>query len=456
MSKVPHHPALQAYEPVRPLETISYSLGDCGFNLYWAPLTAFLMIYLTDVVGIKVAAVGGLLVIMRLLGAVADPLFAAFADRTRTQYGHYRPYFLWLCVPLAASGILAFSMAGIPEVGKLPAVYISLNILYLVYTAIMVPYNALSGVMTPDGAQRETIMSMRFGLAFLTSVLITWVTPKLVSFTGVGQEALGWQFAMTVYGVIAVLIFVNLFLNVKERIDTAQMPGVNAFQDVMDLFRSGPWLALAAAGFMIMMATALHTGVSSYYIKYLAGRPDLMTAFAMCFGLGLAAGSAAASWLALKASRRAVIAGSLALTGAAGIGLYCVPSSEIGVIFALQVLTGMALGPVSTLTFAMAADIADLNAWKTGRRATAMTFSGIMSVKKVGAALAAALIGYALATKGYAANEAASPALLDNIRLLMGLLPAVMAAVGAGLIWLCDLDGARVRRVKAEPIVVAD
>lgn len=448
-----HEAALQAYGKVGLGEKISYSLGDAGFNLYWAPLSAFLMIYLTDVAGLKVAAVGTLLVIMRLVGAVADPVFAALADRTRTQYGHYRPYFLWLCVPLAASGILAFSIAGVPEIGKLTAVYVSLNILYLVYTAITVPYNALSGVMTSDSAQREGIMSLRFGLAFLSAVFITWVTPKLVAFTGIGQEALGWQFAMTIYGVLAIIIFINLFAHVKERLDTTSRPGINAFQDIMDLLRSPPWLALAAASFVIMMATALHTGVSSYYMKYLVERPDLMTAFAMCYGLGLAAGSAASSWLAAALSRRIVIAVSLAVTALAGVGLYLIPSTNVGLIFALQVATGIALGPVSTLTFAMYADTADFNALRNGRRATAMTFSGIMSVKKIGAALAAAMIGWALSTKGFEANVAASPALLDNIRLLMGLAPAALAVAGAGLIWLYDPDGHKAKRL---PTVAAE
>ncbi len=442
----------RAFGQVGLAETISYSLGDAGFNLYWAPLSAFLMIYLTDVARIPVAAVGALLATMRLVSAVADPAFAALADRTRTQYGHYRPYFLWLCVPLAASGILAFSTAGVPEGGKLVAVYISLNVLYLVYTAIMVPYNALSGVMTPDSTQRESIMSLRFGIAFLTAVFFTWVTPKLVAFTGPGQEALGWQFAMTIYGVVAVIIFIMLFLNVKERFATESRPGVNAFQDIMDLLRSPPWLVLAGASFVIMLATALHTGVSSYYIKYLAGRPDQVTAFAMCYGLGLAAGSAASSWLARRLSRRIVIAACLIATAMAGLGLYLVPATEIGVIFALQVVTGVALGPVSTLMFAMYADVADLNAWENGRRATAMTFSGIMSIKKVGAAIAAALIAWAFSAKGFEANVAASPALLNNIRLLMGLAPAMMVLAGAGLMWVCDLKPGKTR---SEPTVLA-
>lgn len=443
-------PTWRAYEKIGRLETLSYSLGDSGFNLYWAPLSAFLMIYLTDVAGIGVATAAALLTVMRLVGALADPVFAAMADRTHTQYGRYRPYFLWLCVPLAASGILAFSTAGIPEAGKMVAIYLCLNILYLVYTAIMVPYNALSGVMTSDASQRNGIMSVRFGLAFLTGVIITWLTPKLVAFTGPGHEALGWQFAMTIYGVIAVLIFINLFANTKERFDTDSRPGVNALQDIVDLARNGPWRILCALGFVVMIATALHTGASAYYVKYLAGRADLVTEFAMCLGLGLAAGSAVSSWLAARLTRRVVITAALILAALASLGFSVLPPDQTGWMFALQTLFGMALGPVSTLTFAMYADTADYNAWKTGRRATAMTYSGIMSVKKIGAAGAAALMGWALSAKGFTANTAASAGLLDNIRLLMGAAPAIMCLGGAALIWLYDLAGQRAERMRSD------
>ena len=416
------------------LETVSYSLGDVGFNLYWAPLTAFLMIYLTDVVGLSAAAVGGLIVTMRISSAVADPIFAAIADRTNTTYGRYRPYFLWLALPLAAAGIMAFSTAGFPPSSRLIAVYFSFCLLNLIYTAIMVPYNALSGAITPNSSQREFLMSVRFGGGFLATVGLTWLTPLLVAFAGRGQEALGWQFAMTLFGVLAAAIFINLFLNTEERLVLPAPAHHNPLRDVADLFANRSWVALFALSFVVMIAFALHTGVAPYYIKYYVGQPDLITGFAMLFGLGLAAGATATSTLTQYMSRNLLIGAMLTLFAAAAIGLYLAPPKQLGLILFCQVLTGVALGPISAITMVMFGDIADLNAWRTGKCATAMTYSLIMVARKIGAALAVALITWALSSQAYTANAAASPLLLDQIRLLMGPVPAAMALIGAAII----------------------
>lgn len=442
--------ALHAYEPVGVLETISYGLGDCGFNLYWAPLTAFFMIYLTDVVGVHPAAVGALLITMRLISAIAEPAFGAFADRTQTQYGRYRPWFLWLAVPLAAAGILAFSVADVPQNFKLIAVYVSVILLNLVYTAGNVAYNALSGVITPESRQREIMMSLRFGGAFLSAVFITWLTPKLVAFTGPGKEALGWQFAMTVYGVVLIAIFVNLFLHTEERFSQDSTPRKNPLSDIADLFSNRPWVVLFALGSVVMVAFTLHMAATPYYMKYYIGRPELVTSFAMSFSLGLAAGSAATMLLTRLMSRPVLIAVMLALLGCASLGLYYVPQAQLMTIFILQVVTGTALGTVSTITFAMYADVADFNAWKTGHRATAMTYSMINFGKKIGAAVAAALIGWALSSQGYTANAAPSAGLLENIRLMMGLVPAGLAFAGALIAGIYDLTPNAVARLQAE------
>ena len=442
--------ALHAFEPVGVVETVSYGLGDCGFNLYWAPLTAFFMIYLTDIVGINPAAVGALMVTTRLISAIADPVFGAIADRTDTQYGRYRPWFLWLAVPLAAAGILAFSLAGVPQGGKLIAVYLSLIMLNLVYTACNTAYNALSGVITPDSRQREVMMSLRFGGAFLTAVFITWVTPKLVAFTGPGQEALGWQFAMTVYGVAVIAILVNLFLNTQERFSQTSAPHANPLNDIRDLFKNRPWVVLFVLGAVVMLAFTLHMSATPYFIKYYMNRPDLVTAFAMTFGLGLAAGSAATMLLSKLMPRPVLIAAMLAILGGASLGLYFTPPADLLTMFVWQVATGVALGTVSTITFAMYADVADFNAWKTGHRATAMTYSMMMFGKKIGAAAAAALIGWALASQGYTANAAPSAGLLDNIRLMMGLVPAVLAFAGVVIAGVYDLTPKAVARLQAE------
>ena len=435
-----------AYAPLRPVEILSYALGDAGFNFYWAPMSAFLMIYLTDVVGVGVATVALLITVMRAVGALADPAFAAIIDRTRTYYGRYRPWFLWLALPLAASGVLAFSTSGLPTGARVPAVFVSIILFNLIYTAANVAYNALSGVITSNPKQREVLLSIRFFGAFLTAAGITWLTPKLIAFTGPHQEALGWQFTMTVFGVAAALIFGNLFLHTRERFAFATEPRANPLFDIRDLFASRPWVVLAAQGFLMTMASMLHTGLTPYYIKYLMGRADLVPMFTAVYTGGLAFGSGLCPVLTRWLDQRQVVAAMLGLTCLCGLGFYFMPAGQMEPVFALQGLCGAAFGAVSPLTFAMYGDTADFNAVRTGHRATAMTFSGIMCFKKIGGAVAAALIGWGLAVHGFTANAAASVATLGMIRLLIGIAPAALCALGAGAMVFYELNIARNHR----------
>ena len=439
---------LHAYEPIRIGEIASYSLGDAGFNLYWAPLSAFLMIYLSDVVGLSLISISSLLITMRLISAFADPIFGAVADRTQTIYGRYRPWFLWLSLPLAASAIMFFSITNAPEGTRLMGAYIGLILMNLIYTAANTAYNALSGVITLDSSQRELIMSSRFGAAFLSAVFITWITPKLVDIAGRGNAALGWQFVMTIYGVISVAILVNLFLQTHERFALTSLPNRNAIRDIADLFKNRPWVILFILACVVMAASMLRTSVSPYFMKAYAGRPDLIVSFLMTFTLGLAAGSVSVAFLTRMLSRQNLIAIMLSVIAMSGLGLYLCGPHQILLMFSLQAVSGMAFGFISTLTFAMYADTADLNAWETGHRATAMTYSMIMFSKKIGAAGAAAFIGWALA--GYTANAVAPPIITDNIRLLTGLAPAVLALAGIGIIFLYDLTPAKVAKLQAQ------
>lgn len=440
--------ALHAYEPIGIGEIASYSLGDAGFNLYWAPLSAFLMIYLSDVVGLSLISISTLLITMRLIGAFADPVFGAIADRTHTAYGRYRPWFLWLCLPLAASAIMFFSITNAPADARLFGAYVGLILMNLIYTAANTAYNALSGVITPDSSQRELIMSSRFGAAFLSAVFITWVTPKLIAFAGRGDTALGWQFVMTIYGLIAVVILVNLFLQTCERFALTSQPNSNPLRDIADLFKNRPWVILFSLACVVMAASMLRTSVSPYFMKTYAGRPDLIVSFLMTFTLGLAVGSVSVVFLTRLLSRPASIALMLGVIALSGLGLYLCGPHQIFLMFALQAISGIAFGFIGTLTFAMYADTADFNAWKTGHRATAMTYSMIMFSKKIGAAGAAAFIGGAMAS--YVANVPAPPAIIDNIRLLMGLAPAILALSGIGIIALYDLTPEKVIKLQAQ------
>jgi GPH family glycoside/pentoside/hexuronide:cation symporter len=199
-------------------EKVGYALGDVASNFYWRVFDVFLFIFYTDVFGLPPAAVGTMMLVTRLIDAISDPLMGATADRTKTRFGKFRPYLLWGAIPLAAAGILVFTVPDTTEGGKLVWAYLTYIFMMLAYTFINVPYGALLGVVTSDSQQRTTLTSFRFIGAFSGGTLVAYLTPELVEWLGNGNEALGWQLTMTVYGVVACGLFVLTFLSTKERI----------------------------------------------------------------------------------------------------------------------------------------------------------------------------------------------------------------------------------------------
>ena len=140
------------------LEKAGYSLGDAASNFYWKTFEFFIIFFYTDVFGISAAAVGTMMLVTRVLDAVADPVMGTIADRTQTRWGHFRPYLLWFALPLAAAGVITFTTPNFGPSGKLVYAYVTYCLLMLLYTAVNIPYSALLGVMTPNSIERLSLI----------------------------------------------------------------------------------------------------------------------------------------------------------------------------------------------------------------------------------------------------------------------------------------------------------
>jgi GPH family glycoside/pentoside/hexuronide:cation symporter len=139
--------ATLATHPLPWREKISYGLADMGFNFYWANIATFLMIFYTDTFGISAAAAGSMLFTIKIINAFTDPVIGAAADRTHTRFGKFRPYLIWMAIPLAGAGVLTYTTLELSSQGKLMWAYGTYLLMMVCYTGINIPYNALSGVM---------------------------------------------------------------------------------------------------------------------------------------------------------------------------------------------------------------------------------------------------------------------------------------------------------------------
>ena len=66
---------------------IGYGSGDIAGNVVYAFLTSFVMIYLTDTVGLNSGVIGTLIMVSKLLDGVSDVFFGSMIDKTKSKMG---------------------------------------------------------------------------------------------------------------------------------------------------------------------------------------------------------------------------------------------------------------------------------------------------------------------------------------------------------------------------------
>ncbi len=431
-------------------EKICYGLGDTGFNFYWTNLSAFLMFFYTEVFGITAAAAGTMMAIVKVINAFTDPMVGAAADRTKTRYGKYRPFLLWGALPVTISAVLLYTTPDLDEGGKVFWAFGTYLLMMTCYTFISIPYSALSGVITANPVERDTINSARFVGGYIGAALVTWGTQKLVNLLGQGNDTLGWQLTMVFWGIAATALFLITFLNTRERVAPVTSTQPKVMDDVKDLITNGPWIAVFFLNLMVMILLTLRTSTTLYYFKYYVGKPDFSAQFLPVFMIAAMCGAFATSFFTRFFEKKALLMVLMALTGVFSAGFYFVPPDGIYVMVVLQVAIGFALGMKSPLTFSMLADAADYNEWKRGRRATAMTFAAGVFSQKLGTVLATLVITAIFTALGYKANVVQTAESLVGIVLLMSVIPAVFAFVAAFALVLYKLDKPTMARIQAD------
>ncbi len=431
-------------------EKVAYSLGDAASNLYWKTFEFFLIIFYTDVFGISAAAVGTMLLVTRVADAVADPVMGALADRTKTRWGHFRPYVLWFAIPLAAAGVLTFTTPNLHGGAKLVYAYITYGLLMFLYTAVNIPYTAMLGVMTPNSAERTSISSVRFIGAFTAGVFVQYFTPILVKFFGQGNDTRGWQLTMVLFGILAVAMLALCFTGTRERVTPPIGQNADLKRDLFDLFHSRPWRVLIGVLLLILAAFVIKGSASAYYFKYFLKRSDLLGLFLVSNGLAFLAAVSITQHFAQRFGKKPLFMAAIGIGGLVIAGFWLPGPSDIWLIFALQIVSSFVIGFNSPLVFAMFADAADHAEWRTGRRTTGLVFASAIFGTKVGVAIGAWVFGLVLAYFGYIANVTQTARSLNGIVLSMSWIPCVLLVVAAGIMSFYPLNDRLMEKIEAD------
>lgn len=254
------------------------------------------------------------------------------------------------------------------------------------------------------------------------------------------NQARGFQRTVSFFAVLAVVFFFVTFLTTKERVQPDPDQRTSLKQDLKDLASNGPWVVLFVLTIFLFINLAMRGAISLYYFQYYLGRGDL---FGWFNGIGLATtmiGIVSSKSLAARFGNRNTFRVCLSLTALFIFLFVFVPPNAIWLIFLLQILLQLSFGPTIPMLWAMMADVADYSEWKTGRRATGMTFSAATFGSKAGLGLGGAASGWLLAQYGYVPGVEQSEAALGGIVWMMSVWPAIAFAVGVLVLFFYRID----------------
>lgn len=420
---------------------IGYGVGDLGCNLVFSTMASYLMFFYTDIFGITAAVAGTLMLVTKIIDALTDTGMGILVDRTKTKWGQGRPYFLIGALPFAIFTVLTFIVPDFSMTGKVIWAYVTYCLLCTAYTVVNIPLNTIVPRLTSDIHERNILVSSRMICALIGTALVMSITMPLVEFFGQGDTQKGFLITMTIYGIIAMLLFVFTFMNTKEVIPPSiQLEKPSLKEDFKGL--TGQTMIFLILNFLYFGLFVIRNTTVIYYFTYNLGRTDWLT-FVGLFGIlsGLPM-LLLLPWLQKKMPKKNVLLLSTAIYIVGDLLIYFGKSSAVLIIAGLAI-TGLGIYGIFGTIFAIQPDVIDYSEYKKKRSISGLiaAFQGFFVKGSMG--LASAFIGLLLSMGGYVPNATQSATALQYIELSFIWTPLIICVLIAISISFYKLDKIR-------------
>jgi sugar (glycoside-pentoside-hexuronide) transporter len=406
---------------------LSYAATDAAGQLVFAVISNYLLYFYTDVYGIPVGIAGTILLVARCIDGVDAPVWGMILDRTRSRWGRYRPWFLWLAAPYAVFGILTFLTPDLSDRAKVlysAATYIVCGILY---TGINTPVTAILSSLTPDPGQRVMLTTYRMIGSKVGVLIVSALALPLIALLGHGNDKRGFMLTMPIFAAGAALLFLVAFRNLEEVVE-APAASTRILGTFGAIAGNWPWLIIASSSFFFWIAFISRVSALIYYFTYNLGRKDLVP---LVTSLDIVSLSAVVflPWLCRFTSKRNLWAWGLA-GSVAGQFLMYFGAPSVPAVLAGWVVGSIAGGVAMTMPFSLLSDSVDYGEWKTRIRAAGLlTAVGTAFCFKAGSGIGGALPAWTMAAYGYVPNARQTASSLTGIEVGFIWLPAAFFAI---------------------------
>lgn len=430
----------------------SFGLGALGKDLCYAMISYFLMIYFTDTVGMAPLFVGNLFLVARIWDAFNDPMMGFVVDNTRSKWGKFRP---WILLGAVLNSIVMIFMFRKPAGMTGFSMYAYFSVMYILwgmtYTVIDIPYWSMLPSLSSTKEERDSMSVIPRIFASLAWLLMGAFAIKMVSMLGNGDDAKGYSMLAVGIAVVFVVTSVITVVFVKDRSCFGETGDKKAerttVKDALHVIMANDQLKVFIGVVLCYnLVVQLAGGVAIYYFTYVAGDKDLYPIFTTAAQFAEIGALFLFPVLSKRLSKKQVFAiasfsPAIGLVGLVVSGFFA--PQNVVIIAVCGVLYKLGSGLTLGATTVMLADVIDYGQVKLGSRNESIIASFQTLLVKTASAVSAWLIGVGLTIVGYVANAEQSAATIMGMRVLMGVIPAVITIL-AFVIYVkgYKLDGA--------------
>lgn len=440
-----------ASETLSTREKIGYGLGDAGGHCISDLISGFLLFFYTDIFGLSPAIVGAMFIILRVFDAISDPVMGILADKTRSRWGRFRPWQLWVAVPLGIIGILTFTVPDLSPDMKVAWAFGTYLLLSVGYTAINVPYCALINAMTNRHDQVMSCQSWRFVLSGVAGFLVSVGLPWMVHYFGEGNAAKGYQYGVTVLCTVAVVMFLLCFFWVKERVPLSLVGKFTLRQHLQGLRKNDQMLLILIMSFLLVNILCIRGGGYMYFISYsLQGSAAYTSFFFAMVTIASILGAIIINPLSRRVDMVTLYYFTNLFLAASGVVMWFIPTGpQYQTLWLVSILlNNVVLGFTLPLHFSIMAFADDYGEWKNGVRSSGMNFAFNLFFIKLSWASSGGIISLILILVAYHPGiEHQTPASLMGINALQSLVPALFHLILALFIRRCRLNGPMMQQI---------
>lgn len=408
---------------------LSYALATgSGYQIMGSLVGAYLMIFLTDTFGVPAGAVGVITVVASIWDAINDPIMGTIADRTKSRWGKYRPYFLFIPAILTVVVVLLFASPNIGTHGKI----IWTAVFYILYgmlrTAIEIPSGALINAVTDEPSERSKMINAYTMVMGICTTIATSFGLSLVSLFGGDNTAKGYMIVVGLAGLIMTITCWMCFSTTKETCvqHNEQKP---LLEEIKSLFHVKGLLSVIAVWLAAYTAYNIMMSSSVYYIMYCLCRPDLISMYMLDVSLVGLLGIVIIVPLFMRLFHKTQKAFAISQVAVIICDILIVIfHGNMTVLFVCSGVASMFATASMPFSAMMMTDLVLINSGRVvnGTMAALKGFSN-----KAGIAISSAVVSFTLAATGYIANAIGQEpqAVITGITVARFVVPAICGVV---------------------------